>query len=284
MGLTPFQEHKEIEGSVSMVRQIGEEFLDLDAIRNIAESAGVVAITAGSPAAATVTFSGKAPLRIGVVRDSAFQFYYPENFEELGKQGAEIVEVSALTAHEIPDIDALYIGGGFPETHAIALAENKSFKLSLLKAIEAGLPVYAECGGLMYLGDSINKNNNSYPMVGALPLVFALEKRPQAHGYTVVEVTADNPYFPEGCILKGHEFHYSRLVEVKGEEGFGMAFTLQRGNGIKDGMDGITRGNVFATYTHLHAIGSPEWTRGMIAAAVRFRESQGQIGSVPPPA
>ena len=121
-------------------------------------------------------------------------------------------------------------------------------------------------------------------MVGALPLVFALEKRPQAHGYTVVEVTADNPYFPEGCILKGHEFHYSRLVEVKGEEGFGMAFTLQRGNGIKDGMDGITRGNVFATYTHLHAIGSPEWTRGMIAAAVRFRESQGQIGSVPPPA
>ncbi len=274
MGLTPFQEHKEIKGSISMVREIGRDFLDLDGIRDIAESAGPLDMTAENPATGPMTFEGTSSPRIGVVRDSAFQFYYPENFEELVKLGAEIVEVSALTAKELPEIYALYIGGGFPETHAIALAENKDFKISLLKAIEGGLPVYAECGGLMYLGDSIYMNNNSYPMVGALPLVFELEKRPQAHGYTVVEVTEDNPYFPKGCVLKGHEFHYSRIVEIKGEERVNMAFKLQRGKGIKDGMDGITYKNVFATYTHLHAIGSPEWTRGMMSAACKFRENK----------
>jgi cobyrinic acid a,c-diamide synthase len=270
MGLTPFQEHKEIKGSISMVRKIGEDFLDLNGIRDVAESAVPLDMTAEKPT--TVTFAGASSPRIGVVRDSAFQFYYPDNFEELVKQGAEIIEVSALTAKVMPEIDVLYIGGGFPETHAIALEENRSFKISLLKAIEDGLPVYAECGGLMYLGDSIHMNNNSYPMVGALPLVFELDKKPQAHGYTVVEVTGDNPYFPKGSILKGHEFHYSRLVEIKGEDGVNMAFKLQRGKGIKDSMDGITYKNVFATYTHLHAIGSPEWTRGIMAAACKFRE------------
>jgi cobyrinic acid a,c-diamide synthase len=91
-------------------------------------------------------------VRIGIIRDSAFQFYYPENFEELQKRGAELVEISAMQERELPDIDALYIGGGFPETNAIALAKNTAFKKSLRNAVEEGIPVYAECGGLMYLG------------------------------------------------------------------------------------------------------------------------------------
>ena len=284
MGLIPFQEHKKIKDSIAMIREIGGNCLDLDAIRDIADSAEALDLTSEKSAADTLTSTVSSSPRIGVIRDSAFQFYYPENFEELMNHGAEIVEVSALTAQELPEIDALYIGGGFPETHAIALAENKSFKMSLFKAVEDGLPVYAECGGLMYLGESLIMNNNSYPMVGVLPLVFTLEKKPQAHGYTIVEVSEANPYFQKGCILKGHEFHYSRLIEIKEENKFNLAFKLQRGKGIKDGMDGITYKNVFATYTHLHAIGSPEWTRGMIATAGRFRESKRNIGSTPPPA
>jgi len=222
------------------------------------------------------------------MRDSAFQFYYPENLEELQKRGAEIVEVSALTRKKLPDIDALYIGGGFPETHAIALAENKAFKKSLLMTIEKGLPVYAECGGLMYLGNSLLLNNKTYPMVGALPLVFDLEKKPQAHGYTIIEVQNYNPFFKKGVSFKGHEFHYSRVLGIEGDDthikprfskggqgGFPeqiyMAFKMKRGKGIRDGLDGICYKNVLATYTHLHALGCPEWADGMIKCALEFK-------------
>ena len=134
-------------------------------------------------------------MRIGIIRDSAFQFYYPENFEELEKRGAELVEISAMKEKELPDIDALYIGGGFPETNAIALAKNTAFKKSLRNAVEGGLPVYAECGGLMYLGKALLLGNKTYPMSGIFPLTFCLEKKPQAHGYTVLEISAENPFY-----------------------------------------------------------------------------------------
>lgn len=272
MGLTPFQEHKETEDAIATVLRIGEDCLDLDGIREVAERASGIDATEGELSSQCADISYRP--RIGVIRDSAFQFYYPENLEELTLNGADILEVSALTEAGLPEIDALYIGGGFPETHAIALADNRHFRNSLLKAIEEGLPVYAECGGLMYLGDSIYMDNRFYEMVGALPMVFALEKRPQAHGYTIVEVTGDNPYFKKGSTMRGHEFHYSRLVEFKGADRTSMVFTLKRGKGIRNGMDGITYKNVFASYTHLHAIGAPEWTQGVMSVAARFRENR----------
>ena len=151
-------------------------------------------------------------VKVGVIRDSAFQFYYPENIEALKRAGAEIVWISAVTDAVLPDIDALYIGGGFPETNAIRLSENAAFRHELKARIEAGLPVYAECGGLMFLGRKIISDDAEYPMVGIFPIDFKMEQRPAAHGYTEVEVDGENPFFERGATFRGHEFHYSRPV------------------------------------------------------------------------
>ena len=211
-------------------------------------------------------------VRIGIIRDSAFQFYYPENFEELEKRGAELVEISAMQERELPDIDALYIGGGFPETNAIALAKNTAFKKSLRNAVEGGLPVYAECGGLMYLGKALLLGNKTYPMSGIFPLTFCLEKKPQAHGYTILEITGENPFYTKGTVLRGHEFHYSRVIDREMKDGTHFSFLMKRGQGIIDKMDGLCYKNVLATYTHLHALGSPEWADGLVKQAYSYKK------------
>ncbi len=272
-GLTPFQEHRGIEESIAAVAEIGSQYLDMDALVKVAERAGeLTAAVSGQPSA--ISFNGQRTSdngpRIGVIRDSAFQFYYEENFEELRRRGAEIIEVSPLTANVLPAIDALYIGGGFPETHAIALAENVSFRDALYSAIQGGLPVYAECGGLMYLGRSLTLEGSTYPMVGALPITFGLQKKPLAHGYTIVEVGEENPYFKKKAVFRGHEFHYSKVLEIEtGSASF--AFDVKRGKGIVDNKDGICYKNVLASYTHLHAVGTPEWADGMVRCAEEYK-------------
>ncbi|MDH4028572.1 MAG: hydrogenobyrinic acid a,c-diamide synthase (glutamine-hydrolyzing), partial [Nitrospirota bacterium] len=270
MGLTPFQEHGGIDESIEAVREIGEQYLDLEAILKAAGDAGPLETSSASGSGLRTTDNG---IRIGIIRDSAFQFYYRENIEELQKRGASIIEVSPLREDSLPDIDGLYIGGGFPETHAIALADNRKFRDSLYNAIEAGLPVYAECGGLMYLGRALVLDNKTYPMVGVFPITFGMQKRPRAHGYTIVEAENDNPYFPKKCILKGHEFHYSEVLEID-RENIHMAFRNRRGKGIVDDMDGICYKNVLAAYTHLHAIGAPEWADGIIRCALEYNKTR----------
>ncbi len=210
-------------------------------------------------------------IRIGVLKDSAFQFYYPENFEELRCSGAEIVEINAMDQIVLPEIDALYIGGGFPETNAPNLSKNVDFRKNLKTAIESGLPVYAECGGLMFLGRTITYKNRKFPMVNIFPMDFVLDKKPQAHGYTVIEIIDENPYLPKGTILRGHEFHYSRVKKVDKEK-LRFVFKMERGKGISNSLDGITYKNVLATYTHLHALGASEWVSGFMNAARRFRK------------
>ena len=289
MGLTPFQEHGDIIESIDTVAELGAQYLDMDGIIKVAENAGNIGQGVEAvplPLAPSRQGRGEIPgipspltgegqgggestsgPRIGVIRDSAFQFYYEENFEELQKRGAEIIEVSPLKEGRLPDLDALYIGGGFPETHSIALAENSTFRDSLLAEIQKGLPVYAECGGLMYLGENIILDNKTYPMVGALPITFGMEKRPRAHGYTIVEVDKSNPYFTKKSIFKGHEFHYSRVLEIREDDIF-FAFNVKRGKGIVDNKDGMCYKNTLASYTHLHAIGTPEWADGLVRCAL----------------
>ncbi|HDK41082.1 MAG TPA: cobyrinate a,c-diamide synthase [Nitrospirae bacterium] len=276
MGLTPFQEHPGIKRSLSAVKKIASKYLDVNGIMKIAKKAGTIKAVVSSQSSVVSRDRQRTTdigLRIGIIKDSAFQFYYPENFEELERRGAELIAVSPLREKKLPDMDALYIGGGFPETHAIELSQNAGFRRSLCSAVEKGLPVYAECGGLMYLGKSLVLKNRKYPMAGVFPIVFELEKKMQAHGYTIVKVAGPNPYFPEGSILKGHEFHYSRVAEFKKGRTH-MAFNMRRGKGIKNSMDGICYKNVLATYTHLHALGSPKWVDGMIKCAKRYKKTK----------
>jgi cobyrinic acid a,c-diamide synthase len=267
MGLTPMQEHAGVEDAVDRTAEAVMKYVDVKRVLDIARSAP----TLTPPRAAEAPSAAGGRVKIGVIKDSAFQFYYPENIEELRKRGAETVEFSALREKKLPDMDALYIGGGFPETHAIALAKNVSFRRSLRQAAESGLPVYAECGGLMYLGESLVLGGKKHEMAGVFPVSFALHKRPQAHGYTVVKVTRANPFYKRGTVLRGHEFHYSHITDASGMADAALAFRMQRGTGIAGGRDGLCHRNVLATYTHLHALGSPEWAEGMIRAAARFR-------------
>jgi cobyrinic acid a,c-diamide synthase len=211
--------------------------------------------------------------RIGIIRDSAFQFYYPENLEALAAEGAEVVFISPLIDQTLPDLDALYIGGGFPETHARQLANNKNFNARLKALADEGFPIYAECGGLMYLGESLELEGQSHPMVGILPVTFDFYKRPQGHGYTVVQVVAENPYYDVGSEIRGHEFHYSRVSKLDGAK-CNLVFRMQRGEGIEKDRDGIVYKNVLATYVHVHALGTPQWARALVRNAIRFKNNR----------
>ena len=125
----------------------------------------------------------------------------------------------------------------------------------------------------MYLGESLLLDGRTYPMAGIFPLTFSLENRPQAHGYSVVEVIARNPYFRNGTLLRGHEFHYSRAMDFDGDmTEFSFAFRIKRGRGLHNGLDGICYRNVLATYTHLHALGAMEWVDGMLRAASEYKK------------
>ncbi len=283
MGLTPYQEHPDTIKAINSSCDIADKYLDIEAILHIAKSAEPLKNVEDEfvyNMLISHCSSRKEPkdLRIGVIRDDAFQFYYPENLEALQAEGAEIIDIDALKDERLPDIDSLYIGGGFPETNAIRLANNVSFRKSLKESVEKGLPIYAECGGLMFLGDSIIVGEKRYPMAGIFPIVFEMKGRPQAHGYTIVEVERENPFFPLGTVINGHEFHYSALSEETSELHNSLksghiyfAFKMRRGKGIKDGRDGICYKNVFASYTHIHALGAKEWISGIISKAKEYK-------------
>jgi cobyrinic acid a,c-diamide synthase len=217
---------------------------------------------------------------IGVIRDSAFQFYYPENLEAIEAAGGRLVFTSPLTQDRLPAVDALYIGGGFPETHAEALGRNAGYRDEVRRLAQEGLPIYAECGGLMFLGERLVIDEHTYPMTGVLPISFGFSRRPMGHGYTMIRVAESNPYFPVGTVLRGHEFHYSKVLEWRGRP-TDMAFAMTRGGGIADGRDGLCRGNVLATYTHLHALGTPGWAPALVRAARGFQARRTPKGAGP---
>lgn len=270
MGLIPYQEHPDTVKVTALADEIAVKYLNIDAITKIAMAAGPLDIPEiRSPRSVR---QGRI-VKIGVVRDSAFQFYYPENLEELEKKGAEIVDINALTDASLPDVDALYIGGGFPETNALRLAGNTGFRNSIRDMAERGLPIYAECGGLMFLGESIIVEGEKYQMAGVFPIIFEMKKKPQAHGYTIAEIDRPNPFYPLGTLLHGHEFHYSAVAGIAEGALQDSAFSMQRGKGIKNKRDGICFNNVLGTYTHIHALGSPEWASGLIKCAVKYREN-----------
>jgi cobyrinic acid a,c-diamide synthase len=274
MGLVPTPEHGWAADSIQSISRVASQHIDLDALLCLAREAPLISgfcppLDFNGPTGQRVT-GQPASARIGILKDSAFQFYYPENIEALEAAGAEVLFISPLRDGHLPEIDALYVGGGFPETHAQELAENKEFSARLRSLVDDGLPVYAECGGLMYLGNELVIEGRSFPMAGVLPLSFGLFKRPQGHGYTVVTVEGENPYYPIGAEIRGHEFHYSRVLSWSGTEN-DLVFRMQRGVGIHGDRDGIAFKNVLATYTHIHALGNPGWASALVRNAVAYR-------------
>jgi len=211
-------------------------------------------------------------VKIGYFQDQAFTFYYPENLEALSNEGAELVPYSAFKDKELGDIDAFYIGGGFPETNLTNLTLNRDLLVSVKDHVEDGLPIYAECGGLIYLANSIKWNEELFNLSNVLPLNIEMFKKPQGHGYCEAVVDKENPFYELGTKIKGHEFHYSKIIDQN--TNIESAFSVKKGIGCFNKRDGLVYKNVFATYFHVHALGTPEWANGMIKSAIKYKNSK----------
>jgi cobyrinic acid a,c-diamide synthase len=259
LGLVTVAEHPDRERAIARAAEAVSGSVDLEAVVELSRQAPPVEL----PLLRLEIES--TPVRVGYFADAAFSFYYPENLECLRTHGAELVVIGPQSDTGLPAIDALYIGGGFPEVHAGRLADNRELAGDLAARVASGMPVYAECGGLMYLAREIRVNGSSFPMAGVLDLVVEQSTRPVGHGYEVVIVDRDNPFFGTGERLAGHEFHYSRVVG-----GSDMDLTVlgvERGTGVGEGRDGIVRERVWASYLHLHAMATPHWADGLLRLA-----------------
>jgi cobyrinic acid a,c-diamide synthase len=268
LGLLPPEEHPEADATVSRLAALAREHLDLPRILEAARRAPPLPSRPGAAQEDTIS-PAAVKVRVGVFRDSAFTFYYPENLEALEAAGAELCFISPLEDGALPGVDALYIGGGFPETHAARLAGNQALHAAVRRAAQAGLPIYAECGGLIFLSRSLHVEGREHRMAGVLPVELELCARPQGHGYVQLSVDTENPFFPVGTELRGHEFHYTRLRE--GAELPPSAFRVLRGSGCGGGRDGLFHRNVIGGYTHLHALGAPQWAPGLVRLAGQAR-------------
>jgi cobyrinic acid a,c-diamide synthase len=266
LGMIPYQEYDGTAEALHSLAQVAREHIDMDGLEKMMTPIPPAAFEESQEPAIELSCP---LLKIGVIQDTAFQFYYPENLEALQLCGAELIAINALEDERLPDLDGLYIGGGFPETSAARLAENDSFRQSVKTAAAGGLPIYAECGGLIYLGRELIIDDRHYPLAGVFDVVFGMSKKPQAHGYSVFEVTAENPFFPVGFTAKGHEFRYSTVLDYSGKSE-GLALKLTRGTGFINGKDGLTAGNVLALYTHLHAEGTPQWAEFFIRKCKQY--------------
>ena len=206
----------------------------------------------------------KGSIRIGVARDAAFSFYYPENLERLERNGAELIYFSPLTDPALPEgVGGLYIGGGYPESFAGALAENVRLRRDIRNHGEKGMPIYAECGGLMYLSRSLSDfDGKSYPMVSLLPLDVVMDAKYLAIKYISLETTRDTIIGPRGTKARGHEFHQSRIVRSSLA---GNCYRV-RDSGKRSFQEGFVHENTLASYLHLHFGSNPKIARNIISA------------------
>ncbi len=257
LGLIPGYEDLAAERKIASIGAAIADNLDLDRLLQISQQELPVS-PATLPLQHRPEFSG---LRIGIARDRAFGFYYPGDIEAMREAGAELIEIDTLLQNTLPAIDGLFIGGGFPERHAAALSANRSLRESIRNAIEAGLPAYAECGGLMYLAQSLNWNGDSHEMVGVLPAQAVMHERPQGRGYVVLDENLNAHPWPSRpgatTSLQAHEFHYSDLQGLPEDARF--AHRVLRGNGIQQQQDGYIHRNLLASYAHLRNTTTTPW-------------------------
>ncbi|MBI5533813.1 MAG: cobyrinate a,c-diamide synthase [Deltaproteobacteria bacterium] len=275
LGLVTPSEYQVAAHLTDSLERLISEHVDVDSVLSLARTAPWIAPHGW--AAPEEPLMGRRDVRVGILVDSAFTFYYPENLEHLERLGAELVPISALDASDLPPIDALYIGGGFPETHARALADNRPLLHAIRSLAQHQLPIYAECGGLMYLSRAIHSGVETFEMVGALPVETAMTPNPVGHGYVDAVVVGDNPFFPLGAEIKGHQFHYSKVIS--GTEHVDLVFMMSKGKGVRARHDGLCVNNVLATYVHVHAAGVPAWAEGLVAAADRYANRRRSLES-----
>ncbi len=237
--------------------------VDLDGIEALAHLSGMLPEVVSPP----VSKSSGRTIRIGVAQDQAFCFYYQDNLELLEAAGAEIVTFSPLNDQLLPNVEMLYLGGGYPELHGEMLARNTTMRAAIKQFADRGGAIYAECGGLMYLTESVRDFGGcSHAMVGIFPAETVMQKSGLTLGYRTVECSHRSILGDVGVTARGHEFHYSTLV-ARGPLQY--ACVLRDAGGLLKGQDGLMRDNVLALYTHLHFAGQPEIAASLVESARR---------------
>ena len=217
-----------------------------------------------------------------MARDSAFGFYYPGDLEALEAAGAKLIPIDMTKDIELPEIDGLFIGGGFPETRMKALQDNTRMRKSVRATIENGLPVYAECGGLMYLARSLTWKDETCDMVGVIPADVVLHDKPQGRGYVRLKETGNGPWpllDDDGNPgeIPAHEFHYSSLENLDGDPVF--AYQVLRGHGIDGEHDGLIYKNLLANYTHLRDVSANRWAQRFVGFVRRHMNDESMTTS-----
>jgi len=281
IGLIPSNEHPAARARIDTLAEQVASQVDLDRIEAIAATASAIPNPTHDPANVQRT-----NLRIAVARDAAFGFYYADDLDALKRAGAQIVYFNALNDVYLPTCDGLFLGGGFPETQMKKLEANKTLRTRIKAAIEAGLPTYAECGGLMYLSRSITWHEDTHQMVGIIPADTTMHPRPQGRGYVHLYPSDQHPWniSENACAFDGeyipaHEFHHSRLENIDGN--FAFAFKVLRGQGVDGTHDGIIIHNMVAGYAHLRNTTRCQWAKAFTAFV---RQKKQERNGAPSPA
>ena len=260
LGLMPDAELLDADARVRSIARAVAAQVDLDRVIALARSTPALPVGCLHVARSRAPSSG---VRIGIARDAAFGFYYPDDLAALEAAGAQLVPFDTLRDAHLPTLDGLFIGGGFPEMALAELEANASLRAELRQAIAAGLPTYAECGGLMYLARSIRWGGRTAQMVGAIPGDVVMHERPLGRGYVQLEETEAFPWpaldRASGLPARrlGHEFHHSGLENL--DPAVRFAYQVRRGHGVDGRHDGVRVHNVLASYSHLRATGGNRW-------------------------
>jgi cobyrinic acid a,c-diamide synthase len=291
LGLMPSNESHVASSKIKQIASAIAEQVDLDKLLALTQKEPLAI-----PHTATVSpLPCGEKVRIAIARDRSFGFYYADDLDALEAAGAELVPIDTLRDAHLPDVDGLYIGGGFPETCATELEANVTLRGEIKRAIEQGMPAYAECGGLMYLSRGITYEDRTFEMVGAIPGDVQMHAKPIGRGYVHLHEDVEHPWprpdksaeipspqsSPDGRggkrenqpLIFAHEFHYSKLVNLPPDSRF--AYHVARGYGIDGDRDGLVVNNLLASYTHLRTIGSCYWATRFVAFVRRcsFRSS-----------
>ena len=256
LGLEPVGEQEGFAQRIESIGQLIAKHIDLEQILQLARKVPPLVPRLASPGF-VCGHRSPAIRRVAYVADRAFHFYYPENLQALREHGVEMVPISLLTHETLPDVTGLYVGGGFPEMFMDSLAANQRIMADIRQKVLAGLPVYAECGGLMVLAEKIHWQGRTAKMAGALPIDVEMGERPQGYGYMELEGRKQGLWPGIGQRVLCHEFHYSRVTRIG--EGVDFSYRVIRGYGMDGQHDGLLFHNVLASYAHIHADGAPGW-------------------------
>ncbi|MEW8686162.1 MAG: cobyrinate a,c-diamide synthase [Candidatus Thiodiazotropha sp.] len=266
LGLIPSNESEQSERIIRLLVDSVEQHIDIDKVMEIAAKASPPpAITTRSSA----YFMPQNRLRIAIARDRAFGFYYPDDLDRFRALGVELLEIDTLNDKELPEIDGLFLGGGFPEMAMEALQANRSMQDAIRAYVEQGGPVYAECGGLIYLTRSLTWDAKKCRMVGVIPADTRMYEKPQGRGYVRLRDTGRGPWpklsgEPSERVIHAHEFHYSSLESFECDEN-DFVYRVERGYGINGKFDGYTYKNMLASYTHMRNAGGNDWVERFVA-------------------